>query len=160
MNERRDADPGGGALRCAEARVLLMGLMDGELGAHDKRRVEDHLAVCPACRAELASYQRLGRATDELGRQEINVSTELAWERIYDRIARQAGWALLWVGITLLSGYGLWQLGSNFLLASNVPLVLRLGVGAFGAGALLLLVNVVRERLFRHKTERYNEVQR
>lgn len=159
MNERRN-DPGGGALRCAEARVLLMGLMDGELAVDEVRRVEDHLAVCPACRAELASYRRLGRATDELGRQEVDVSTDVAWERIYDRIARQAGWALLWVGITLMAGYGLWELGRNFLLAPDVPLVLRVGVGAFGAGTLLLLVNVVRERLFRHKTERYSEVQR
>ena len=39
----------------------------GELPPGEERRVQDHLAVCPSCRAEYAAYRRLGEATDALG---------------------------------------------------------------------------------------------
>lgn len=145
---------------CTDARVLLMGFIDGELSADEARQMEDHLAVCPACRGELATYQQLGRAADSLAKEEPVVNTDLAWERIYDRLARGAGWLLLWVGITLMAGWGLWVLGAEFLVDPEVPLVMRVGVGAFALGSLLLLINILRERLFRKKTERYDEVMR
>ena len=145
---------------CADARVLLMGFIDGELSADEARRMEDHLAICPECRGELATYQQIGRAADSLAKEEPLVNTDLAWERIYDRIARGAGWLLLWVGITLMAGWGLWVLGAEFLVDPEVPLVVRLGVGTFTLGSLLLLINILRERLYRRKTERYDEVVR
>jgi predicted anti-sigma-YlaC factor YlaD len=148
----------GSAIKCADARVLLMGFIDGELSADEARQIEDHFAVCPACRGELATYQQLGRAADSLAKEEPFVNTDLAWERIYDRIARGAGWLLLWVGITLMAGWGLWVFASEFLVDPDVPLVMRLGVGAFALGCLLLLVNILRERLYRRKTDRYDEV--
>lgn len=139
---------------------MLMGVLDGELPVADARRVEDHMAVCPACRAEMAAFRELGEAADQLGREEVRVNTEAAWEQIYDRLARGLGWLLLWVGILLMAGYGLWALGSEFLLDDTVPLAVRGGVGAFGLGCLLLLVNILRERLHRSRTERYSEVER
>ena len=152
--------PTGAVLRCADARVLLMGFIDGELSADEARQMEDHLAVCPACRGEFATHQQLGRAADLLAQEEPVANNDLAWERIYDGIARGAGWILLWVGMTLLAGWGLWVLGAEFVLDPEVPLVIRLGVGTFTLGALLLLTNILRERLYRRKTERYDEVMR
>jgi len=152
--------PTGAVLKCADTRVLLMGFIDGELSADEARQMEDHLAVCPACRGELATYQQLGRAADSLAMEEPLVNTDLAWERIYDRIARGAGWLLLWVGLTLMAGWGLWVLGAEFLVNPEVSLVVRLGVGTFTLGSLLLLINILRERLYRRKTERYDEVVR
>ncbi|NKB88662.1 MAG: hypothetical protein GKS06_10620 [Acidobacteria bacterium] len=143
---------------CSEALVLLMGFIDGELAPEDIRRVEDHLAVCPSCRAEHAAYRRLGHAADALATEEVRVSTEHAWERIYDRLTRSVGWVLLWVGLTLILGWTLWELGSEFLTDSEVPMVLRVGVGTFIGGLLLLTINFLRERLYRRKTERYDEV--
>ena len=152
--------PAGAALKCVDARVLLMGFIDGELSADEARQTEDHLAVCPACRGELATYQQLGRAADSLAKEAPLVNTDLAWERIYDRIARGVGWLLLWGGLTLMTGFGLWTLGSEFLLDAEIPVALRLGVGAFTMGSVLLLINILRERLYRRKTERYDEVVR
>ena len=64
------------------------------------------------------------------------------------------------IGLTLMLGWGLWEFGTEFLTDSEVPLVLRLGVGTFVGGLLLLTVNFLRERLYRRKTERYDEVVR
>jgi anti-sigma factor RsiW len=156
----RGKAPDATASKCGDARVLLMGLIDGELSDQETRQVEDHLAVCPACRGELETYQRLGHAADALRTEELPVSTDQAWERIYDRLTRSAGWLLLWVGITLMSAWGLWALGADYLSDAEIPLMMRVGVGTFTLGALLLLVNILRERLYRRKTERYDEVVR
>ena len=145
---------------CADALVLLMGLIDDELSPDDRQRVEAHLAVCPSCRAEHAAYQRLGEVTDTLAMEPVEANAQHAWERIYDRLTRSIGWLLMWVGLTLMLGWGLWEFGTEFLTDPEVPLVLRLGVGTFVGGLLLLTVNFLRERLYRRKTERYDEVVR
>ncbi len=137
-----------------------MGFIDGELEADASRRLEDHLAVCVSCRREEQAYRRLGEVTEAMIEQGAPIDTARAWERIYDRIARSLGWALLWLGVTLLSGFGLWHLMMNVLLDASVSLVVRLGVGSFVGGMLLLLVNIARERAYLYRTERYKGVER
>jgi anti-sigma factor RsiW len=46
-------------MTCEEARVLLHGLIDGELNRVNTREVEDHAASCPRCAAELAQFQQM-----------------------------------------------------------------------------------------------------
>jgi anti-sigma factor RsiW len=55
------------ALVCREAVSLMAAYLDGELGARDQGRLEEHLAGCPHCSEYLAQI----RATiDALGRVE------------------------------------------------------------------------------------------
>jgi anti-sigma factor RsiW len=159
MTDNEQLGPGA-VPKCGDARILVMGLIDGELSPEEVRQVEDHLAVCPACRGEFETYQRLGSVADTLAKEVLPMNTDMAWERIYDRLTRSAGWVLLWIGITIMAGWGLWALGAEYLANPDVPLAVRVGVGCFTAGALLLLVNILRERLYRRKTERYDEVMR
>ena len=48
-------------MTCDEARILLHALIDGELDAGHVREVEDHIAGCAACAAELAAWREMGR---------------------------------------------------------------------------------------------------
>ena len=149
------------ALRCEEARVWLMGYIDGELEPGQRRAVEEHLAVCVSCRSDELAYRRLGHVAETtLTAEDGSVDTAAAWTSIYTRIERGVGWTLLWIGILLLSGFGLWQLFSEFLLNSEVPIVYRVGTGAFTLGALVLLVSFLREHLHKYGSERYREVER
>lgn len=148
------------ALRCEEARVLLMGFIDGELQPPDVQRVEDHLALCVACRREERSYRALGELTESGMQGEVVVNTNQAWETIYGRLERRVGWALLWIGILALSGFGLWHFVGDFILDSEVPLIVRGGVASLTAGMLFLVVSFLRETLARGRSERYREVQR
>ena len=45
---------------CHNIGVLIDGFHDGELGRFERWRVQRHLAVCGACRDELASLAQLG----------------------------------------------------------------------------------------------------
>ena len=45
-------------MTCDEAEILLHALIDGELDAGHAREVEDHIAGCPHCTAQLAGLSR------------------------------------------------------------------------------------------------------
>ena len=49
-------------MTCDEAEILLHALIDGELDAGHAREVEDHIAGCPRCAAELAAYREMHKA--------------------------------------------------------------------------------------------------
>jgi anti-sigma factor RsiW len=49
-------------MTCDEAEILLHALIDGELDAGHAREVEDHLAGCPGCAAQLAAYRAMSKA--------------------------------------------------------------------------------------------------
>src|ERR1700738_4161305 len=50
-------------MTCEEAEILLHALIDGELDAGHARAVEEHIAGCPRCAAELAAYREMSKAT-------------------------------------------------------------------------------------------------
>jgi predicted anti-sigma-YlaC factor YlaD len=146
-------------LRCEEARVLLMGYIDNELQPGDIRRVEDHLAVCVECRREERGFRRLGEVTEEVLNEEIAaIDVDGAWQSIYGRLERSTGWLLLSAGLIVLGGWLGWHLLNDFLLDSEAPLALRVGVGATLAGTIVLLVSIGREVLTRYRSDRYREV--
>jgi anti-sigma factor RsiW len=49
-------------MTCEEAEILLHALIDGELDAGHAREVEEHIAGCPACAAQLAAYREMSQA--------------------------------------------------------------------------------------------------
>lgn len=50
---------------CEEVRSLFSEYVDEELGAEERKRVEDHVGFCPRCRRALSNFRlalgRLGR---------------------------------------------------------------------------------------------------
>ena len=49
-------------MTCDEAEILLHALIDGELDAGHAREVEDHIAGCPRCAAQLRAYREMSKA--------------------------------------------------------------------------------------------------
>lgn len=49
-------------MTCDEAEILLHALIDGELDAGHAREVEDHIAGCPRCAAQLHAYRQMSQA--------------------------------------------------------------------------------------------------
>lgn len=148
-------------LRCDEARILLMGHIDDELGPAETKRIEDHLAVCVSCRREETAFRALGEVTEEMINEELPaIDLDAEWHSIYRRMERSLGWLLMSVGLIILFGFGAWQLVSEFLLNGEASGWLRVGVGAALAGMIVLLVSISRESLTKYRSERYREVQR
>ena len=49
-------------MTCDEAEILLHALIDRELDAGHVREVEEHIASCPRCAAQLAAYRKMSKA--------------------------------------------------------------------------------------------------
>jgi anti-sigma factor RsiW len=52
-------------MTCDEAEILLHALLDGELDAGHAREVEDHIAACPRCAAQLRGLREMHKAVSD-----------------------------------------------------------------------------------------------
>lgn len=63
---------------------------------------------------------------------------------------------LIGLGILALIGWGV----KGFFLATDIPLLIRIAVGAIGVGVLVLIGIAIKDRLKKAKTEDFKEVER
>jgi hypothetical protein len=66
--------------------------------------------------------------------------------------------ALILVGIGVLALIG-WA-AQAFFLESEIPLLVRIAVGAIGVGVLIMLVIVIKDRITKAKDEDFKGVER
>ncbi len=143
-------------------KALLMGQIDGELAPGERKELEEHLAGCPECRRELEEFRKLKEVTDMVRFEEPEDRVwEHYWGGIYNRLERGLGWILASVGAILLLAFGAFRLIETLLTDPTVSLVLKLAVSALLLGVVVLVVSLVRERVFGLKHDRYSrEVKR
>ena len=63
---------------------------------------------------------------------------------------------LIGLGILVLIGWAV----QGFFMASEIPLLIRIAVGAIGVGVLVLIGIAIKDRRTRAKTEDFKEVDR
>jgi urea transporter len=69
-------------------------------------------------------------------------------------VVQKIGFALVGVGGLVLIGWSV----RGFFLADDIPLLIRIAVGAIGVGLLILIGSVIKDRLAAAKTEDFKEV--
>jgi len=140
---------------------LLMGYLDAELTELETLRIEQHLERCTDCTKELEEFRRLKEVT-----QNMRVLTPDArswdeyWSHVYNRLERRIGWILMSIGAILILSYGVYSLAARFLLRSDFPIIVRLGIVALVVGFCTLLISVLRERIFMSRTDKYERIKR
>jgi anti-sigma factor RsiW len=148
-------------MKCEQWKPLLAGYMDGELTREESERLKGHLSHCSECREDLAGLGELKEVTDLMKHEHLpDAFWDQYWLGVYNRMERGLSWILLSIGGAILLGFGLWNLVTDFLLASGVPFVPRLGTGILVAGLAVLTVSLVRERIRTWRTDPYKEVKR
>ena len=63
---------------------------------------------------------------------------------------------LIGIGILIFIGWGV----KGFFMASEIHILLRIAVGAIGAGILVLIGVAIKDRLAKAKQEDFKEVER
>jgi len=81
------------------------------------------------------------------------------WSKIYNRLERQIGWILTSISGIILLFYFLVLIFKN-ILASNIAVWLKTVIILFLLGISILLVSIIRERLYIMKKERYKDIKR
>lgn len=107
---------------CGETRLLLHGLIDGELDAANAARCEDHLAACPECAAAFAEMRELHA---RLGAADLRYEAPAALRARIGRALTEAGAPRATFG-RLRFSWPIWSLGGGVtaLVASLALLLL------------------------------------
>lgn len=143
------------------ARLLLTAVLDGEASAGERRELEELMAADPALEQEHQEMKRLKEMTMSLQLKEPPAELwDTYWDGVYRRIERGLGWLLVSAGATVLAVYAAIAWIRALLADTDLPWWPRAAILALAAGLVVLLVSVIREKLFLHKSERYKDVRR
>lgn len=144
-----------------DMRIRISGYLDGELEPEERLAFERELAADPELAREFGETKAMKEVTDAMKLRDFPDRVwERYWEGTYNRIERRVGWILLSIGAMILAAAGLYHAALALFLNSVEPLWLRLAVASACAGAAILFISVLRERLFLRRGDPYREIQR
>ncbi len=140
---------------------LISSYLDNELDEGQRREVEEHIERCPECRKE---YGEMARFEEVMRKMSLKQPPKEAWqvysESVYNRMERGIGWILLSVGAMIILFFGGYQIVKGFIEDPTIPLIVKAGILLGMGGVVILLVSIVREKVFVGKRERYKEIQK
>ena len=148
-------------MTCHDYKDLMMGYLDNELSNEQKRQFEEHLTGCSECKDELEEFRKLKAITDEvtLVEPEDRIWQDY-WGGIYNRIERSVGWIVFSVAAILLIIYSGFKAIEKLIKDPDVETIFKIGLLALIVGLAILLVSVLRERLYFWQRDRYKNVRR
>ena len=148
-------------MSCDEYKDLLMGYLDGELSDECSERVRRHLEHCAGCSEEFEEFRKLKQITDDINLLEPEDKIwDQYWSNLYNRLERGIGWIIFSISAVILLIYGGFKLIECVIKDPAVEITLKLGLIGIIAGVALLLVSIIRERLWFYKKDRYKDVRR
>ncbi len=138
------------------AQALMMAAVDGEISPPDRRDLDQFIAEQPELAAEWQRFVRLREVTAGMS---LRTPPEETWDRYwastYRRTERAIAWLLLSAGLAVLAGYWLWHAVEALLADTGTPVALRGAVVAVGLGVVILVISVIREKLFTARRDPY-----
>lgn len=143
------------------AHALMMAALDNECTAEERQELDVLLARHPDLAADWSRLQRLKEVTMTMG---MARPPEEVWDRyrrtVLHRAERSIAWILIAVGGGTLAATALW-LWIESWLAADLPVFVKLALGAVLTGAALLVVSIARERWVLWRRDPYSrEVER
>jgi len=142
---------------CEPFKGLMVGLLDGELTPEESRQINEHLTRCAGCRAE---FEQLRETTGRLAaisfQEPDDVVLAKVWKSPFSRLARITSLVMIIGGYAVLIGYGLIE----FLTSGSEELPAKMSIAAIALGFLILLAQLIRERVRTYKTDPYKEIKR
>ena len=140
---------------------LLSAYVDDELEAADVARVEAYLASSVRARDEVEGLRRLRELTAGLRLKEAPPEAwEVFWNSIYNRAERSLGWILLSIGLVMIGGFACYQLVTALVATEVLPWWMKAAIFTVCIGVLVLLISIVRERVYVRKRTRYKDIVR
>ncbi len=141
-----------------QIQALMMKVVDGQATPEEQKALEDAISDSEKWQTELRAYRKIKEVTDKMQFKELPDSYwEGYWQGVYRQIERGLGWILMSIGAIIVIAFGLYVGLSEFYANPDVSLILKIGVSFGGFGVIVLLVSILRERLFARKHERYEK---
>ncbi len=138
---------------------LLAGYLDDELDEAERRELDAELLRNPELRAELEQFRKLKRVTDSVRYADLpDAVWETYWSSLYRKMERGLGWLLFSASAAILACYGVIQMLSTLYTDSRISWIVKIGVTGLLFGLIVLVVSLIRERIFAYRNDRYREV--
>ena len=149
------------AERLERARQLMMAALDDELASGEREELDRLLAGEPELRSEWDRLHEVKEVTDAMSlRRPPEETWEQYFESVYNRAERGFAWILLSMGAIVMTGWGLWVGLEELWGAADLPMYVKIAIYAMLLGLAVLLLSVIREKLFVRRTDPYKEIQR
>lgn len=135
---------------------LLSGYLDGALTQQDMQRVRVHLEESTSARALLEELRMMREASMS---SRIEIPGDAQWSEVpktpTSRWSKRAGFALLLVWLTVVSGVVVWEVATGSEAWWEKALVFG-GIAGLG----LLFFSVLQDRIRTSRTDRYRGVKK
>ena len=141
-------------------KALLMGYLDNELTEVEKQLVEEHLATCTECSAELEKFKKIQEITEPIEFVAPEDKLEMEYWKGYNKIERKIGWSVFSFGAIILVVYWLYSLIREIYFADDISTFIKIAIFTVIAGTLILLYSALRQKLFFRSRQRYKDVRR
>lgn len=150
-----------GARGGERARQLMMRVMDGEASAEEHTELERLLHGDIELRVEWDRLTRVKEATSAMAlRKPPDEVWSDYWSSVYSRLERGLGWILLSLGAIVLFSYGAYEAVTQLIADAAMPWFIKAAILAAAIGAVVLLVSVIREKIFVGRSDPYKDIER
>ncbi len=140
-------------------RRLMTAALDGELSDAELTDLFASLRKHPDLEEEYRELKKYKEVTMNLKFKEPSEDIwQSYWLRVYNRMERGLGWILVSFGAIVLLTFGAIEFLRGLFADAGLPWYLKGAIFCLAAGAVILLISVLREKIFLHKSERYKDI--
>ncbi|MDP2469652.1 MAG: hypothetical protein Q8W45_07015 [Candidatus Palauibacterales bacterium] len=145
----------------SRSRELLLQALDGELAPGEQVELERLLLDNPELREEWDRFSRLKEVTGNMKlRNPPQEMWDGYWNSVYGRFERGIAWILVSIGAIVLGSWGAWSGVQDLMADADLPTFVKWSILALIVGLVMLLVSVLRYRIFVSRTDPYKEIER
>ncbi len=135
--------------------------LDDELESADRAEFERLISDNPGLREE---WNRLSRLKEVTANMKLRNPPEEMWagywNSVYSRFERGLGWILVSIGAIIVGSWGAWYGIRDLMADPDLPTFVKYGTLALIVGLVMLLVSVLRHRIFVSRSDPYKEIER
>lgn len=140
---------------------LMEKYFDGTITQNEKREFDELVLINPDLKNEFEDQKRIKEVLNKMKMK--NPASEVwdsYWLGIYRKIERGFAWIAISVGLIVVAGFAIFNAINAFLNDTTTPLILKWGIGILSVGIFILLISLIREKIFTYKKDKYKEIQR
>jgi len=141
-----------------EIQQLMMKVVDGVASPEEEKTLAEAIRGNESWESELRAFKKIKEVTENMQFKELPDSYWVGyWSGVYRRTERALAWILLSVGLMVVCAFAAYMGLSEFYADAEVSLTLKIGVSAAVLGGIIMIVSILRERVFARKHERYEK---
>jgi ferric-dicitrate binding protein FerR (iron transport regulator) len=147
--------------RIGQNEELLMRALDNELEPTEHVEFERMLSDNPELRDQ---WDRLSKLQEVTANMKLRNPPEEMWDgywtSVYSRFERGIAWILVSIGAIVVGSWGAWHFVQDLMADADLPTFVKWSILALLVGLVMLLVSVLRHRIFVSQSDPYKEIER